>query len=438
MANTTVSIRERLKNPEGRWCWSCNLRPSDDKLKPTEAERKGKFYLVWTEGGKKREQRIKGNLEAAAKAARAKERHLEDAADGFERPDPLKKKAERITIADAIETRLHSIEVTFERDTLKSHRQALRQFEKWTSRHFVDEIDHDHLMEFRNWLMKHGNEHRFLKNPGNDKRTADRKASHVNQLVRITLGLPEGKGPIKKSELGKIRRIGSVKIYSKAQKESFFDNCDPYEELRFRTLYEPAFRKKELVYLEKDDVLRDRQMLRVQSKTRYDENGNLLYKFKAKANSEREVPISKELMERIVAHMNLPTHPKSRLVFCTHTGRPDTHLWDKIQSIAKRAGMDGFDLKTFRATRATEWLRPKWLGGCGYDVPTVRNLLGHDEESESIWSYVSSIEKEVLIAEMNKKDEEEKSTMSKPASPKTAKVILNDADAVVVTGTPSH
>jgi hypothetical protein len=120
--------------------------------------------------------------------------------------------------------------------------------------------------------MKHGNEHRFMKNPGNDKRTADRKASHVNQLVRITLGLPEGKGPIKKSELGKIKRIGPVKIYSKTQKESFFKNCDPDEEIRFRTLYEPAFRKKELVYLEKEDVLRDRQMLRAQSKTRYDES----------------------------------------------------------------------------------------------------------------------------------------------------------------------
>jgi hypothetical protein len=163
MANTTVSIRERIKDPEGRWRWSQNLRPPDDRLNPSEADRKGKFYLVWTEG-KKREQRVKGNFEAAIKAARAKERHLEDAADGFERPDPLKKKPQRITIADAIERRLYSIEVTFERDTLKSHRQALRQFEKWTSRRFVDEIDHDHLMEFRNWLMN-GNEHRFLKNP---------------------------------------------------------------------------------------------------------------------------------------------------------------------------------------------------------------------------------------------------------------------------------
>src|SRR5258708_620468 len=126
MANTTVGIRERIKL-EGRWRWSCNLRPAEDKLKPFEAERKGKFYLVWTKG-KKHEQRVKGNFEAAVKAARAKERHLEDAADGFERPDPLTKKAARITIADAIERRLHSIEVTFEPTTLKSHRQALKQF----------------------------------------------------------------------------------------------------------------------------------------------------------------------------------------------------------------------------------------------------------------------------------------------------------------------
>ena len=130
MANTTVSTRERIKTPERCWRWSQNLRPQDDKLQPSQLDRKGKFSLVWTEEGKKREQGVKGNFEAAVKAARAKERHLEDAADGFERPDPLKKKAERITIADAIEIRLHSIEVTFERDTLKSHRQALRQFER--------------------------------------------------------------------------------------------------------------------------------------------------------------------------------------------------------------------------------------------------------------------------------------------------------------------
>jgi hypothetical protein len=58
-------------------------------LKPADAERSGKFYLVWTEKGKKKETKVKARtFEAAVKAARAKERHLEDHADGFSRPDP--------------------------------------------------------------------------------------------------------------------------------------------------------------------------------------------------------------------------------------------------------------------------------------------------------------------------------------------------------------
>jgi hypothetical protein len=45
-------------------------------------------------------------------------------------------------------------------------------------------------------------------------------------------------------------------------------------------------------------------------------------------------------------------------------------------------------------------------------------------------------EEEVRMADVNKKAEEEKSTMSKPVPPKTAKVILNDTGAVIVPGTP--
>ncbi len=198
---------------------------------------------------------------------------------------------------------------------------------------------------------------------------------------------------------------GKLSPAEAARTGAFYVRWTENGDLCYRALYEPAFRKEELMYLEKEDVLVDRQMLRVQSKTRYDEEGNVLYEYKAKANSEREVPISKELMQRIVTHMNDPARPESRLVFCTSTGRPDTHFWDKLQTIAKRAEMGGFDLKTFRATRATDWLRPKWLGGFGYDIQTVRDLLGHDEDSESIWSYLRAVKKEELVAEMNKEKE---------------------------------
>ena len=121
MANTTVSIRERIKTAEGRWKWSPKISAPEGKLKPTVAERRGKYYLVWTENGKKHEQKVKDKtFEAAVKAAGAKERHLEDAADGFSRPDPLKPR-ERKTIADSIERYLQRVEITKDVKTLKAY-----------------------------------------------------------------------------------------------------------------------------------------------------------------------------------------------------------------------------------------------------------------------------------------------------------------------------
>src|SRR5215469_1653245 len=102
MANTTVSIRERIKTDTG-WRWSKRIPIPEGKLSPAEAQRKGKFNLVYTERGRKREPKVKGKtFEAAVLAARAKQRHLEDAADGFKSPDPLQPH-ERHGIAEAIE-----------------------------------------------------------------------------------------------------------------------------------------------------------------------------------------------------------------------------------------------------------------------------------------------------------------------------------------------
>ena len=110
MANITVSIRERIKAADGQWTWSPKIPIPEGKLKPAEAQREGNFYLVWTERGKKREPKVKGRtFGAAVAAARAKQRHLEDAVDGFSRPDPLKQK-QRKTIAEAIEQQLQKIE----------------------------------------------------------------------------------------------------------------------------------------------------------------------------------------------------------------------------------------------------------------------------------------------------------------------------------------
>ena len=245
-----------------------------------------------------------------------------------------------VKIQEALQKFVTQVELTKDPLTYKVYEQNFREYSEWTKLTYVDQIDKDHLFEYRKHVM----------DGGNQRLTADWKLLRINKMVKVTLKLDHGRGPIKKSDLGKMKPNGDPEIYTPQELQAFFGACKPDEHLRYSALREPAFRKEELMYLEREDVLISQQMLRVRSKERHGEDGNLLYKYEAKADSERDVPISRQLMERIVSHMISHRH---RLVFCTRSGRPDTHLWDKIKSIAKRANLDSsrFNLKKFRATR---------------------------------------------------------------------------------------
>ena len=426
MANRKVSIIERVKR-NGRWVWGEKWElPIKFTLK--EGSRHGKFYVLWYRGPDKvltpvpalKHEKLP-DLKGALYLAKIKQRHLEDEADGLKRPDPIKAE-DRITIQEAVQKFVNQVELTRHSLTYKMYEQNLREYSEWTKLTYVDEIDKDHLFTYRKHLM----------DGSNQRLTADWKLLRINKMVKTILKLDHGKGAIKKSDLGKMKPNGDPDTYTPQELAAFFGACKTEEHLRYTTLYEAAYRKEELMYLERDDVLVSQQMLRVRSKERRDGGGNLFYRYKAKADSERAVPISRELMDKIVAHMN--SHPH-RLVFCTASGLPDTHLWDKLKTIAKRAKLDSarFKLKTFRATRATEWLRPKWLGGFGYDIPTVKRFLGHEKDSESVWSYVRRVENENLVAEMNKQNE--KGSLPDGASRQLkGPVVVAQKGAVAVTG----
>jgi len=430
MSNRKVCIIERVKR-NGKWVWGQKWElPVKFTLK--EGSRLGKFYLIWYQGNDKQFTPVPPvkleklpDLEASLRLAKMKQRHLEDAAEGLDRPDPITP-VNRVKIQEAVQKFVTQIELTKDPLTYKMYEQNLREYSKWTKLTYVDQIDKDHLFAYRKHVMECGNE----------RLTADWKLLRINKMVKVTLKLDHGKGPIKKSDLGKMKPNGDPAIYTPQELQAFFGAFKPDEHLRYSALREPAFRKEELIYLEKDDVLVSQQMLRVKSKERHDDDGSLLYKYEAKADSERDVPISRELMDRIVRHLATRRY---RLVFCTRSGKPDTHLWDKIKSIAKRANLepDRFNLKKFRATQATEWLRPKWLGGFGYDMPTVKRLLGHEKDSDSIWAYVRRVENETLVAEMNKEKQNNSLTYgaNKPHQKSTG--VVPESGRVVVTGVPA-
>jgi integrase len=426
MSNRRVSIIERVKR-NGKWVWGEKWElPVKFTLK--QGSRQGKFYVLWYRGANKVLTPVPQNngeslpdLSGALRLAKIKQRHLEDEADGLQRPDPIMP-VNRVTIKEAVQKFVTQIELTKNPLTYKVYEQNLREYLEWTTLTYVDQIDKDHLFEYRKHVMDGGNE----------RLTADWKLLRINKMVKTVLKLDHGKGPIKKSDLGKMKPNGDPDIYTPQELQAFFGACRPDEHLRYSALREAAFRKEELMYLEKDDVLVSQQMLRVKSKERRDGDGNLLYQYAAKADSERAVPISRELMDRIVRHMASHQH---QLVFCTRSGKPDTHLWDKTKSVATRANLDParFNLKKFRATQATEWLRPKWLGGFGYDMPTVKRLLGHEKDSDSVWSYVRRVENENLVAEMNKQ-KEKGSPLDGTSRQRKGPVVVTQKCAVAVTG----
>jgi len=101
-------------------------------------------------------------------------------------------------------------------------------------------------------------------------------------------------------------------------------------------------------------------------------------------------------MERLVARKTTPRNTK--LLFCCSTGQPDYHVLDKLKAIAKRAGIDSTTvwLHKFRSTCATNWLRSPRFGGKGYDLPTVRKWLGHDD-MRVVEKYACHLRNEELI-----------------------------------------
>ncbi len=170
----------------------------------------------------------------------------------------------------------------------------------------------------------------------------------------------------------------------------------------------------------------------------------------------REIPISDSLVEELLAL-------GKGLLFPGKHSKVELHMLREIQRAVKGSGVRKVKMHRFRDTFAVNKLRD------GVDVRTLQRWLGY-ETVEQVMEYCAWLdsqgeaarrhankedvryqaaalpapcgkltldEKEDRLAEMNKKEEKEKSTTSKPASPKTAKVIPNDTVGVVVTGTPS-
>ena len=396
-----VSIYERVKQ-QGKWREVPVRVPriiKKDGSLFVKDNRTGRFIISWCENRKKKRQTVRdsrgGNvtyLEAAVRLASSKKWYL-DNRQAHPVSDPTMA-APRITISEQISLYLDAKSGC--KRTLRAHSFALREFGEFAAeRHIahVDEITKAHMNRFFERLSE----------GGNSPLTAASKILKVNAFYRAVMKLDVGKGVIRKRDY-KRELAGShvPQIYAKRKLDALFGAMSAEEHLAFSVFLEAGLRKKELMHLEDTDLIQDeiapgkwKNELRIEGKPGWG--------YQTKTGADRNVLVSKELMDRL--QVRKAALRPSKLLFGTSTGNPDHHLLDRLKAISKRAGFDPAtcQLKKFRATAATNWLRSKELGGKGWDIGFVRQQLGHTDY-KSIEAYIAIVRNEEFAMREQQKD----------------------------------
>jgi len=399
VANRRVNIYERVKT-DGGWKDRPVIFPSrwkpDGKLYLKD-DRVGAFIVSWYEGReKKRHPKTCQCLSEALRVKADKEWYLQNLHRGVKDPtvvivDP------RLPISVAVASYVDG--VTGAKKTRSAHRQAVTEFEDWNAKNeelpdsqrkkFVEEIDKAHLRKFFDYLVDD--------EPENCPFTAAWKVLRVNKFIRTVLKLDPGKGPIKKSDYKRELKRGedAPEINTRDELKILFGAMTLDESVLFETFLKAAPRKKEMMFLEDDDLIVEtlapglvRREVRITSKDHWG--------FTTKNGKTRFVPIPADLMDKLLAQK--AKERPSKLLFGTSKGKPDYHMLDTLRAIADRAGLDPdqFWLHKLRSTCATNWLRSPKFGGKGYDITIVRQLLGHDDY-KSIEAYLAYVRREELI-----------------------------------------
>jgi integrase len=399
MANKRVKIYERVQVHRGRWTDRAATIPKlrSDGTLYLKDEREGKFRVSWYEGTKKQwHPTACRTLSEALKVKDDKEWFLKNqnrpGVQDATLPDV------RLPISAAVDLYVDSL--TRCKRTRSAYEHAVREFEAWNSslknggkKAFVEEIDKAHLARFFDYLVDD--------EPENCPYTAALKLLRVNAFVRTTLKLDPGKGPIKKSDYRRELKSGQDRpeIYTRDELKLLFEAMTLEQHLLFEVFLKTGLRKREVMFLEEDDIIVDtlapgrvKRQIRVKNKPHLG--------FMTKSGKTRYVwGIERDLMDKLLALK--ATKRPSRLLFGTANGRPDYHMLDSLRSIARRAGIEPLRcwLHKFRSTCATNWLRSKRLGGEGHDMGLVREWLGHDDYKSIERYFAIAREEEMIEAE---------------------------------------
>lgn len=361
--NVRVNLTKRVSTPEGlRYCPA--LVADNGRVRPDwvwvdgheERHPEGAYYIDYTDGNGKR---IRTSVGKAAKEAQThrlrKEAELRALAQGLNivSEDGVPKRSIILAAASFLE----EIQLTKEEKTHEGYEIALRYFQESCEKRNLEDIERIDLLKFS----------AFLKNKKKlSPRTVHNKFACVLTFLNAH-GLPKLIG-----KHDRPRYVSEeVEIYEQDELDRLYKVCTPYHATLYKFLLMTGLREQEAMYCAWNDVNLNASTVNMRWKRQYG--------FEPKAYREREVPIPTKLVD-LLREFRPKDVKGTALLFCTASGRPDTHMLRALKRNAIHSGQepDRFWLHKFRATFATMHL------AAGVDLRTVQAWLGHTNLESTI------------------------------------------------------
>lgn len=364
MNTVTVMIRARLngKYPYLPAVWNGNgrLKPNLALVNGNEKKVEGRYYLRFTEDGRRRFKLVKGDAAVATAAAQKVELALKAKAVGIGVVEQTK--GERIKLTNAIAEYKTEIKEHKARRTYVAYAYALDLFAQGCRKTFVDEVGRGCIMAFAAALKK--------------ERGAQTVVNHLRYVY--TFLKRHGKaGILGKNDWPK-HEVIEYEIYNQEDVRKMLEACETLRE-RALVLFAACtgFRYGEISHAEKNDIRFEEGMVETRSKPKWE--------FTTKDHEQRIIPVGDSLLEVLKKYCQTLD---DTLLFPTQKGKPDKHLNRTLGRIAKRARvkLPKKPMHAFRALYATRLVR------AGTDIYTVQRHLGHSD-IETTQGYLRAVKR---------------------------------------------
>lgn len=273
-------------------------------------------------------------------------------------PTPVKPKVARpeIPMLDAAIDRYLANTATRSDKTVSGYGHTLRQFYRSSGNASLADLTDQHLLDFVSDMRK--------ERLGD--RTVYNRLSEVKTFLRTVKEIcPLGLAIHNKEVNLKIKFVEKkVRAYRPDELRTIFSAATPDEWLLYQFFLCSGAREQEVMNARWSDVDFEDGIFTIREKDDW----------KIKDREEREVPLPDFLLSALRARQG------TGLIFPTKHGKKDGHMLRKLQTLAKRAGLNpaDFGLHVFRKSYATLQHR------AGVDARTLQKRLGHSDLSTTL------------------------------------------------------